>query len=144
MADLALGSGHAGLRPTQPFRSAPSHPPAQPQEGPGFLFLATQNGRPAHPPARSKQLDKVRFRMRAVRLAGESGPEAASAELGVSPRSLYRWLAAYQTGGIEALVERSRKPERLRKTIPAWVDMVIITIRLHTYWNSQRIASEIE
>ena len=40
MADLALGSGHAGLRPTQPFRSAPSHPPAQPQEGPGFLFLA--------------------------------------------------------------------------------------------------------
>jgi hypothetical protein len=31
-------------------------------------------------------------------LAGESGLEAASAELGISPRSLYRWLAAYQTG----------------------------------------------
>jgi transposase-like protein len=36
--------------------------------------------------------------MRAVRLAGESGLEAASAELGISPRSLYRWLAAHQTG----------------------------------------------
>jgi len=129
----------AQLNPSDPRRRIRRH---NYQEGPGFLFLATQNGRPAHPPARSKQLDKVRFRMRAVRLAGESGPEAASAELGISPRSLYRWLAAYQTGGIEALVERSRKPERLRKTIPTWVDMVIIAIRLHTYWNSKRIAAE--
>src|SRR5438309_7420265 len=85
----------AELNPSDPHRRIRRH---NYQEGPGFLFLATQNGRPAHPPARSKQLDKVRFRMRAVRLAGESGPEAASAELGVSPRSLYRWLAAYQTG----------------------------------------------
>src|SRR5256714_15548898 len=105
----------AQLNPSDPHRRIRRH---NYQEGPGFLFLATQNGRPAHPPARSKQLDKVRFRMRAVRLAGESGPEAASAELGVSPRSLYRWLAAYQTGGIEALTcplpERQRRLRVLR------------------------------
>jgi transposase InsO family protein len=129
----------AQLNPSDPHRRIRRH---RYQEGPGFLFLATQNGRPTQPRNQAKQLDKVRFRMRAVRLAGELGPEAASAQLGISPRSLYRWLAAYKAAGIEALVERSRKPKRLRKTIPAWVDMVIVAIRLHTYWNSKRIAAE--
>jgi hypothetical protein len=28
--------------------------------------------------------------------------------------------------------------------VPAWVDQVIITIRLLTYWNSKRIATEMD
>ncbi|MBJ7600148.1 MAG: hypothetical protein DLM67_16925 [Candidatus Nephthysia bennettiae] len=76
--------------------------------------------------------------MRAVRLAGEVGPAVASAQLSIPRHS----LAAYEAGGIEALVERSRRLLRLRKTVPAWVDTVIIAIRLHTYWNSKRIATE--
>jgi transposase InsO family protein len=111
------------------------------QEGPDFLFLATQNGRPRGDPER-RGLDQVRFRMRAVRLAVESGPELACEQLGCSRASLYRWLAAFRSDGIQGLVEQSRRPHRTRPTIPTWVDVVIIAIRLHTYWNSKRIAAE--
>src|SRR5579859_5100625 len=62
------------------------------QEGPGFLFLATQNGRPSGADNRPN-LDGVRKRMRAVRRAQEVGIEAAAGEIGVPRRSLYRWSA---------------------------------------------------
>ncbi len=111
------------------------------QEGPGFLFLATQNGRPARKTPRPS-LNEVRRRMRAVRLAAELGIGAACSELGCSTASLYRWLLAFEKGGIEGLVPASRRPLRMRPSIPSWVDTVIIAIRLHTYWNSKRIAAE--
>jgi len=111
------------------------------QEGPGFLILATQNGRPAADRPR-RQLDRVRFRMRAVRLAKVLGVEGACRELACSRPSLYRWLAVFEKQGIEGLLDASRRPHRLRISIPAWVDTVIVAIRLHTYWNSKRIAAE--
>ena len=80
--------------------------------------------------------------MRVVRHALGQGVESAVAELGVARRSVFRWVAAYQGGGIEGLVSKSRRPTRVRCSIPSWVDMVIIAIRLHTYWNSKRIAAE--
>jgi transposase InsO family protein len=80
--------------------------------------------------------------MRAVRLASERGIQAACSEIGCSLASLYRWVAAFETGGIAGLVPASRRPERIRARIPGWVDRVIITIRLLTYWNSKRIAAE--
>jgi len=78
--------------------------------------------------------------MRAVRRAQQVGIEAAAAELGVPQRSLYRWSAIFKATGIEGLLDGCRRPHRLRITTPAWVDMVVIAIRLHTYWNSKRIA----
>lgn len=111
------------------------------QEGPGFLFLATQNGRPSQRPAR-RSVAEVRRRMRVVRHALGKGVESAVRELGVTRRSVFRWLAAFQANGIEGLAPRSRRPNRVRCTVPSWVDMVIIAIRLHTYWNSKRIAAE--
>ena len=111
------------------------------QEGPGFLILATQNGRPATDPPRPR-LDQVRLRMRAVRLVNELGVEAACSQLSCSRASLYRWVAAFEKHGIEGLLGGSRRPHRLRVTVPRWVDTVIIAIRLHTYWNSKRIAAE--
>jgi hypothetical protein len=56
--------------------------------------------------------------------------------------SVYRWLAAFEARGIEGLVPNSRRPLRRPPTIPDWVDRVIITIRLLTYWNSKRISAE--
>lgn len=111
------------------------------QEGPGFLFLATQNGRPSGADNRPN-LDGVRKRMRAVRRAQEVGIEAAAGEIGVPQRSLYRWSAIFEAKGIEGLLDGCRRPHRLRTTTPAWVDTVVIAIRLHTYWNSKRIAAE--
>ena len=111
------------------------------QEGPGFLLLATQNGRPSRPRQRAS-LGEVRRRMRVVRHALAQGVESAVKELGVARRSAFRLLAAFEADGIEGLVPKSRRPNRLRYTIPRWVDMVIIAIKLHTYWNSKRIAAE--
>lgn len=132
----------------QPYATTPSDPRRflrrhHYQEGPGFLFLATQNGRPARKPPRPS-LAEVRRRMRAVRLASEGGVQAACAQIGCSVASLYRWLAAFEAGGIEGLVPASRRPLRMRPCIPCWVDRVIIAIRLHTYWNSKRIAAEMK
>lgn len=128
----------AQLNPSDPHRRTRRH---RYQEGPGLLFLATQNGRPGGRPQKPR-LDQVRRRMRAVRLAREVGIEAACQQLEVAPRSLYRWRAAFAAQGISGLVDDSRRPHRLRVTVPAWVDMVIVAIRLHTYWNSKRIAAE--
>jgi transposase InsO family protein len=112
------------------------------QEGPGFLFLATQNGRPSLNRRAGSRLEQVRVRRRCVRQAKELGVEAAARRLGCSVRSLYRWTAAYDREGIAGLLPESCRPQQLRLTVPSWVDTVIIAIRLLTYWNSKRIAAE--
>jgi len=112
------------------------------QEGPGFLFVATQGGRPQADSRRPSQLARVRLRMRAVRLSREMGVDNAFRQLGCGRSALYEWLAAFEAKGIVGLLDGSRRPHRLRPSIPAWVDQVIITIRLLTYWNSKRIAAE--
>ena len=48
----------------------------------------------------------------------------------------------FDSAGIAGPVEQSKRPRRLRVKVPAWADCVIIAIRLHTYWNSKRIAAE--
>src|SRR5260370_27722713 len=108
-----------------PRRSVRRHPY---QEGPGLLFLATQNGRPARKTPRPS-LNEVRRRMRAVRLAAELGIGAACSELVCSTASLYRWLLAFEKGGIEGLVPASRRPFRMRPSIPRWVDPIIVPLR---------------
>lgn len=128
----------AALNPSDPHRFIRRH---HYQEGPGFLFLATQNGRPAGEAPRPN-LREVRRRMRAIRLASQGDIQGACSEIGCSAASLYRWLAAFEVGGVEGLVPASRRPIRIRPSIPGWVDRVIIAIRLHTYWNSKRIAAE--
>ncbi len=80
--------------------------------------------------------------MRVVRHALAHGTESAVSELGVARRSVFRWLATFRAAGIEGLVPKSKRPNQVRCTVPNWVDMVIIAIRLHTYWNSKRIAAE--
>jgi hypothetical protein len=82
--------------------------------------------------------------MRAVRLAKESGVALAVEATGFSRASIYRWVRAFDERGVTALLEDSRRPQRMRVTVPSWVDTVIIAIRLHTYWNSKRIAAEME
>ena len=111
------------------------------QEGPGFLFIATQNGRPAGEPVRPS-LAEVRRRMRALRLADQESIENACLQVGCSAASFYRWHAAFRANGIVGLVPGSRRPRQVRATIPLWVERVILTVRLLTYWNSKRIAAE--
>lgn len=81
--------------------------------------------------------------MRAVRLANEAGLDSAVAT-GYSRRSLFRWMQLYKSGGITALEPRSRARREAQVAVPDWVSRVIIAIRLATYWNSKRIAAEME
>lgn len=110
------------------------------QEGPGFLFLATRGGRPPGPPPR-EDLAALRFRVHCVRTVNEEGIAAALA-LGASRASLHRWRRRYAHGGIEALRHRPRGPARQR--LPAWVERIVIVVRLLTYWNSKRLAAEFD
>jgi transposase InsO family protein len=82
--------------------------------------------------------------MGAVRCARELGIEVASRKLSCPRRSLHRWLAAYEAHGIHGLLDGWQRPFHLRPSVPAWVDQVTITIRLLTYWNSKRIAAEMD
>ena len=82
--------------------------------------------------------------MRAVRRAAEVGPTEACRELGCSRATLHRWIQAYEARGIEGLLEGSRRPHNRPPGVPAWVEQVVVTIRLLTYWNSKRIAAEME
>ncbi|MFQ5426116.1 MAG: helix-turn-helix domain-containing protein, partial [Gaiellales bacterium] len=79
------------------------------------------------------------FRIRCVRIAQEEGIGAALA-LGASRASLHRWRRSYAKGGIEALRSGPRGPRRTR--LPAWVERIVIVVRLLTYWNSKRLAAE--
>ena len=108
------------------------------QEGPGFLLLATRGGRPPGPSPRS-DVASLRLRLRCVRVARDEGI-AAALVLGVSRASLHRWRVRYAAGGLEALVDRPRGPQR--ECLPAWVEQAVIVVRLLTYWNSKRLAAE--
>ena len=113
------------------------------QEGPAFRFLATRGGRPPGPHVRSLECEVVRRRARLVRVAREQGIEAAMAVGLGSRRSIFRWQAAYTGGGLAALVPGRRGPRRPLLKHAAWVEQVVIAVRLHTYWNARRIPAEL-
>ena len=113
------------------------------QEGPGFLFLATRGGRPPLPAPARDDLAVVRERARLVRVLREEGLAAALALGRCSRASLFRWQAASLRDGIAALVPRRFGPRVPLVKHPAWVEQVVIAVRLATYWNSKRISAEL-
>lgn len=113
------------------------------QEGPGFRFLATRGGRPRSRDERRTEVAVVRERARLVRIAREEGIEAALALGRCSRRSLFRWKAAYESAGLGALVPERRGPRQPAAIHSAWIELVVIAVRLATYWNAKRIAAEL-
>ena len=113
------------------------------QEGPTFRFLATRGGRPPGIVAPSRELALVRDRARLVRTMRDDGLVAALELGGCSRASLFRWQAAYARGGLEALRPERRGPRVPRRTHPAWVEQVVIGVRMATYWNAKRISAEL-
>ncbi len=113
------------------------------QEGPGFRFLATRGGRPPASAAPRRDLAVVRERARLVRTMREAGVVAALALGHGSRRSLFRWQAAYARGGLVALIPAPHGPRVPALKHPAWLEQVVIAVRLHTYWNAKRISAEL-
>ncbi len=111
------------------------------QEGPGFLFVATQGGRPPEGIVRTGQAAMVRRRRAALRRWADGEPLATiCAELHCSRASLFRWRTRFEQGGLEELPDRPRVGRA--SELPAALERLILTVRLLTYWNSRRIAAE--
>lgn len=111
------------------------------QEGPGFLFLATENGRPPLSTRPDQVAAAVRRRRAALRAWDEGHAVAAICErFDCSRASLHRWRDRFRADGIGGLVDHYRSTRR--SDLPPAVERVIITVRLLTYWNSKRIAAE--
>jgi hypothetical protein len=103
------------------------------QDGPGFRFLATRGGRPPELLARPAPLAVVRQRARALRIWREDGLATALASVRTSRASLFRWQAAYASGGLAALAPLPRGPRVSQLGYPLWVETVVIAVRLVTY-----------
>jgi transposase InsO family protein len=113
------------------------------QEGPGFRFLATRGGRPPVSDAPRRDLAVVRERALVVRTMREEGLAAALALGRCSRRSVFRYQSAYARGGLAGLIPEPHGPRRPRFKHPAWLEQVVIAVRLHTYWNAKRISAEL-
>ena len=111
------------------------------QEGPGFLFLATENGRPPLSAWPDQVATVVRRRRAALRVWDEGQSVAAVCErFGCSRASLHRRRDRFTADGISGLFDHYRSTRRSQ--LPPAVERVIITVRLLTYWNSKRIEAE--
>ena len=111
------------------------------QEGPGFLFLATQGGRPPDERAQRAQAAVVRRRRAALRRWAAGEPiETICLDPGCSRASLFRWRSRYTEGGLGALADSPRVGRA--SELPPALERLVITVRLLTYWNSRRIAAE--
>src|SRR5690349_4873396 len=49
----------------------------------------------------------------------------------------------FERGGLEALRPSRRGPRQPVAGYPSWIEQVVITVRLLTYWNSKRISAEL-
>jgi len=111
------------------------------QEGPGFLFVATQGGRPPGTTVERAPAAAVRRRRRALRRWSEGeAVELICRDTDCSRATLFRWRSRFARDGIEGLLDRYEPGGRVE--LPAIIERLILTVRLLTYWNSRRLAAE--
>lgn len=111
------------------------------QEGPGFLFVATQGGRPPEDVARRAQARIVRRRRAVLRRWADGEPIATiCAEIGCSRATIFRWRTRFERDGLIGLVDAPRIGRA--SELPPSLERLVLTVRLLTYWNSRRIAAE--
>jgi transposase InsO family protein len=65
-------------------------------------------------------------------------------QLSVSRRTMHRWLARYETDGLEGLGDGSHRPAHCPHQMPAAVEVLVLEMRRsHPYWGARRIAYEL-
>lgn len=81
-------------------------------------------------------------RIRAVLLYLDAGkePREIATAFGISVRTLWRWISAYRTGGVERLKLRKPGPDEGTDPIPEELeDRVVRLKQKHTSWGARRI-----
>jgi transposase InsO family protein len=93
-----------------------------------------------------RELSVAEQRYRAVLAVigeGQTVTDVAAA-VGVSRQTLHGWLARYETGGLEGLVDRSHRPGSCPHQMPGEVEALVLELRRrHPSWGPRRIAFEI-
>jgi transposase len=65
---------------------------------------------------------------------------AVAEKLGVTRQTLHGWLRRYEEGGLEALVDRSRRPRSCPHQMPAEVEVRLVELRqAHPGWGPDRL-----
>src|SRR4051794_1205707 len=78
-------------------------------------------------------------------LADGLSVKVAAEKAGVSRQTLHSWLARYEAGGLEGLVEGSHRPRGCPHQMSAEVQAVVLELRReHRYWGPQRIRHELQ
>ena len=81
--------------------------------------------------------------VRAVIADGETVTEVA-ARFGVARKTLHGWLARYEVGGLEGLVDRSHRPRSCPHQMPALVEVALVEVRVaHPSWGPRRLVFEL-
>src|ERR1043166_5418623 len=82
--------------------------------------------------------ERVRFIARY--LQKEEDFKALCIQAGISRKTGYKWAERYESGGVAALVERSRAPRSQRIGVPAAiVDAVVAARRRHPRWGPRKL-----
>ena len=63
---------------------------------------------------------------------------------GVSRKTGYKWLRRYQSGGKEALADRSRRPRRSPRQIAPAVAEAVIALRKETTWGGRKLRQRLQ
>ena len=98
-----------------PIKSDPRRLPRRNhfQEGPGFLFVATQGGRPTGATIAPALAAVVRLRAGALRRWAEGEALATvCAEAACSRATLFRWRSRWEADGLAGLLDRERHGDR--------------------------------
>lgn len=65
-------------------------------------------------------------------------------KLGVSRQTLHAWLARYEAGGLDGLVDRSHRPVSCPHQMSAAVEAVVLELRRsRPYWGARRLVFEL-
>jgi transposase len=64
--------------------------------------------------------------------------------LGVTRQAVHKWIARYEAGGLQALAERSHRPQSCADQIPPELEALICELRRkHPGWGPRRILHEL-
>jgi len=70
--------------------------------------------------------------------------KVAAEKAEVSRQTLHSWLARYEAGGLDGLVDRSRRPRGCPHQMSAEAEEVVLELRrLHRYWGPRRLGFEL-
>lgn len=94
-----------------------------------------------------KECDRVSERREFIILASHEGANVSRLceRFGISRKTGYKWLARHKAEGEAGLIDRSRRPRRLRAPTPRAMEQAIVDVRSeHPAWGGRKIAAVLQ